>query len=159
MNPHSEIWAPIPGTQGLYAASTQGRIRSVDHITRGRFGNTARFHGQERSPSIKKNRPRSRVVTFYNGRKTHSTVGWARAVLSAFDPNLPPRKNIIFRNGNHQDFRLANLTYHGQQPIPPPQHRINQCPKGHNMVYPHIVIDITTRRAICRTCINERSGQ
>ena len=33
MNPTTEIWKPIPAFEGLYEASSSGRIRSLDRIT------------------------------------------------------------------------------------------------------------------------------
>ena len=33
MKPTTEIWKPIPAFEGLYEASSSGRIRSLDRIT------------------------------------------------------------------------------------------------------------------------------
>lgn len=37
-----EIWKPIPNYEGLYEASSHGRIRSVNRIIEGRWGATRR---------------------------------------------------------------------------------------------------------------------
>lgn len=37
-----EIWKAIPGYEGIYEASSEGRIRSVDRISKGRWGYATR---------------------------------------------------------------------------------------------------------------------
>lgn len=152
MNPHSEIWAPIPGTRGKYAASTHGRIRSLDHIINRSDGMRRRFYGQIMNPTRHARRPNQLYVSISKGRGNQQAIAVHRLVLAAFDPNFPARKQVRHIDGNPHNNTLRNLTYNGQLPIPYPRERVMKCPQGHKMRYPHIIIDLTTGRAICRAC-------
>ena len=48
----TEIWKPIPGTNGTYEASSLGRIRSVDRAVGHRWGGTAIKRGQVLVPIV-----------------------------------------------------------------------------------------------------------
>jgi len=49
-----EIWKDIPGYEGYYQVSNLGRVRSLDRVVNGRWGNT-RFKGRVLKPFTSKN--------------------------------------------------------------------------------------------------------
>ena len=48
----NEVWKDIPGFEGLYQASNQGRIRSLDREVRHNYGGTAVKKGKIITPHI-----------------------------------------------------------------------------------------------------------
>lgn len=47
-----ETWKPIPGYEGLYEASSLGRVRSLDRVVRGRGGCARRISGKVLTPQL-----------------------------------------------------------------------------------------------------------
>lgn len=41
-----EIWEPVKGYEGMYEVSNQGRVRSLDRIVKGNWGNERTFPGK-----------------------------------------------------------------------------------------------------------------
>lgn len=94
----SEVWKPVPGYEGLYEASSLGRIRSLGNgrNVKGRilvqvFGNTEYL----------------RVCLYKN--KTKSMKSVHRLVYSAFYGPIPPGMEVNHINEDKTDNRLENL--------------------------------------------------
>lgn len=157
----SEEWRPIPGYEGLYEVSDQGRVRSLDRLVITKRGRPYPMRGQYLS--LHQRPPRyARVKLQGKGHNVH------RIVLLAFVGPLPEGHHSCHNNGNITDNRLANLRYdtvssnirdsvrHGTQR----ETRKTHCPKGHpyntsNTEY----IERANRPGIsrkCRTCNRNR---
>ena len=92
-----EVWKDIPGFEGLYQASSEGRIKSS--------GN-----GKNVKPRIlKQTNERYRRVCLYKpgGRKKPYLVH--RLVYSAFYGEIPANMEVNHINENKHDNRLSNL--------------------------------------------------
>lgn len=95
-----EKWIDIPGFEGLYQVSSEGRVKSVDHVTNGR-----KIKGTLLNP-------------FHNETHRHSVVlrkdGHAkffilsRLVLSSFEGD-PGNKICCHKDGDPNNNRLENL--------------------------------------------------
>lgn len=107
-----EIWKDIPGYEGKYQASTEGRIRSLDRKVRG----VCHFTGEEFYRTIK-----GRILKpgqyCKNGHLSvvlgHGTPGPPvhRLVMLTFVGEPPDGTEVLHKNGNPQDNRLENLRY------------------------------------------------
>ena len=126
-------WAPVPGYEGYYEVSDDGRVRSVDRVL---------TDGRRR-----KGRPmRARPVNQWG----HRTVGLSRGnkvtrvlvhhlVLSAFDQPRPEGSVARHLNGNPADNRIENLRWgtHAENMQDMVAHGTNwqtrktHCPRGH----------------------------
>jgi hypothetical protein len=110
-----EIWKPIPEYEGLYEASTLGRIRSAE----GKITSSARFPKRvwkQRiiKPKIEKRKGSNgfadeRVSLWKNGEV--KTLLVARLVAMAFMPCEFEKMTVNHINGNTQDNRIENLEW------------------------------------------------
>lgn len=96
------IWLPIPGYEGIYEASNQGDIRSVDHITdqgqisRGRVLKQIKtYHGYLQVAMCKNGKPK--------------TVRVHRQILAAFVGLSDSPVN--HKDGDKTNNQLSNLEY------------------------------------------------
>lgn len=99
----SEIWKPIPMTDGRYEASSFGRIR--------RIWTSAR---RPKSGNPLKNAPRQHGYTevrVSDCRERNFTVLAHRLIANAFHGNCPAGKEINHKNGKKSDNRPDNLEY------------------------------------------------
>lgn len=107
-----EVWKPIPGYEGLYDASSLGRIRS----TPGKVTSSARFSHRVWQSRIMKEKIHGRGnrkdarVELWNG-KEHHTLLVARLVASAFHGVPPSNMTVNHINGNSLDNRVKNLEW------------------------------------------------
>lgn len=101
-----ENWRDIPGYNGWYQISTEGRVRSY------------KAHGTgKRLDQPKELRPRLRntshgpylVVTLKPDAKTHRTHTMTRLMAETWLKNLPPDYIIYLKNGNPADVSLSNM--------------------------------------------------
>lgn len=130
----TERWNPIPGYPG-YEASSEGRVRSVDRMVRGR-------HGKRFQPGIVlKQRQRAsghyRVNLSIDG--VHKTVHVHQLVMRAFAGLPPEGMEVCHNDGDPTNNAVTNLRYdtasgnfqdrilHGVNPLA----RRSHCPKGH----------------------------
>lgn len=100
-----ETWKPVPGYEGLYEVSDQGRVRSLDRVVpngspggrliQGQPLKTAPAWGGYRRVCLPKNK--SFLV--------HCLVA------AAFLGPRPDKHDVRHLNGNRTDNRLANLAY------------------------------------------------
>lgn len=132
-----ERWLPIPGWEGLYEASDQGRVRSVDRILRLRNGQQRRYKGRVlRICPRAGNAYRSVGLSSPNGDVKYEVH---RLIILTFEGPCPLGMEVRHLDGNADNSALANLAYgtrgengrdkreHGTD------HNVNKthCPSGH----------------------------
>ena len=106
-----ESWQPVPGYEGLYEVSDQGRVRSLDRVLsfEGRWGTTTR-------------QVKGRVLRPGPGRAdrlqvnlSKENVSWVvpihKLVTLVFIGPRPEGHDIDHINGDFRDNRLVNLEY------------------------------------------------
>ena len=134
-----ERWNVIHGWEGMYEASTEGRIRSIDRLdSRGR-----RARGRILQQGTV-GRGYKTVVLCRNGKTRHFRV--SRLVLTAFC-GLPTKGHVArHKNDVPDDNRLVNLQWgtasenmrdqvqNGRNY----QSRKTECPRGHSLVEPNL---------------------
>ena len=126
-----EEWRPVVGYEGLYEASSKGRVRSLDRADcRGRI-----IRGR-----ILKHRPlpngRPRVSLSRNG-VTKDAYPY-RLVLEAFVGPCPPGMEALHWDDDHDNNRLENLRWGTRAENMADMSRngggnagLTHCPKGH----------------------------
>ena len=100
----SELWRPIPGYDGIYEASDQGRVRSWRN---GRWG---RNHW----PKVLKTSGNGRgyeQLTLVRPDGKHQKTTVHACVAAAFLGPRPEGDEVCHQDGNGMDSRLANLRY------------------------------------------------
>lgn len=106
----NEVWRDIPGHEGKYQASDQGRIRSLTRaITqKGRWGQsfTRVIKGRILRPGAQASGHLSVMLGHKeNGSQVHQLIA------KTFIGPQPPRTDVRHLNGNPKDNRLENLCY------------------------------------------------
>lgn len=104
----TERWAPVPGYEGYYEVSDQGRVRSLDRVVPGgRWGSHRRRGVLMACRPDQKGYPQ--VLLRRSGtdrcRKVHLLV------LEAFVGPCPEGMEACHANDEHGDARLANLRW------------------------------------------------
>lgn len=107
-----EIWKDIPGYEGRYQASTEGRIRSVDRVVYSRSRTTRlpfarKIKGQILRPG---RYCKAGHVSVILGRKT-SGLPVHQLIMRTFVGEPPAGQEVRHKNGIPADNRLANLEY------------------------------------------------
>ena len=104
-----EVWKPVPGYEGLYEVSDQGRVRSLDRdITqKSRWGTwfTLRKKGKLLRPGRMPQGHQSVALGRRNSQCVH------KLVLMAFVGPAPDRHECCHNNGDPSDNRLENLRW------------------------------------------------
>lgn len=143
-----ERWLPVPGYEGLYEVSDEGRVRS------------SRRRGNLLSPKVT-DRGHLTVTLSRGGMRSIRRVH--RMVLEAFVGPCPDGLEGCHGNGVPNDNRLANLRWdtrsnnsldavmHGVHP----QSRKHECKKGHPYSLENTKWE--GRRRQCRTCARDSS--
>jgi hypothetical protein len=107
-----EQWRAIPDWEGIYEASTYGRVRSLDRTVTVRYRSgredQRRVAGKILTPTTKSNGYQL-VQLYEGGAKTWAHV--QHLVLRAFVGDAPPGCEAGHRNGIPDDNRLSNLRY------------------------------------------------
>ena len=108
-----EKWLDVPGYEGRYKVSDQGRVRSVERFTRciNKFGTEyyQPVHGRILTSGCSF-RGRYQAVTIYK-KKQQKRVTIHRLVLAAFVGPCPYGLEGSHLNGNDHDNRLSNLVW------------------------------------------------
>ncbi len=140
-----EVWRPVPGYEGLYEVSDQGRVRSLPRErTAGRI--------------LKPNRSNTGYLTVNLYKGGDHTVTVHSLVAAAFIGTRPAGMQVRHLNGDRLDPRRVNLAYGTatQNTIDSVVHgthfeaRRTACPKGH--LYTEANIRRTPSRPNARYC-------
>ena len=99
-----ENWKPVVGYEGLYEVSDQGRVRSVDRITR----DGRRWKGRVLSTN-KVSTGYLRAVLSVDGKYNHVYVH--RLVADAFVPNPQGKLEVNHKDGNKKNNVASNLEW------------------------------------------------
>lgn len=101
----TEIWKPIPGYEGRYEVSNQGRVRSLDRTVPGKDGRVTFFKGRELQPWVSNG---GHLVVGL-GRNRREYVH--RLVLFAFVGPCPAGMEACHINDCPADNRVVNLRW------------------------------------------------
>lgn len=103
----AEVWKDIPGYEGKYQASDQGRIRSIDRYVKCARGANRLMRGRVLKPAASKYDPHLSVVLGKG--KPGSAVH--KLVALAFLGPRPKGQDIRHLDGNPKNNSLENLAY------------------------------------------------
>lgn len=106
-----EVWKAIPDFEGLYEASSLGRIRSLDRMVTGKNGVTKRFSGRVIA-EVPMNAGYVTVALSKDGNPVRYLVH--RLVAFTFIPNPDERPEVNHKNGVKSDNRIDNLEWMGR---------------------------------------------
>lgn len=97
----SEVWKAVPGYEGYYEVSDQGRVRSVKRVVEFKDGRVAHYRSRVLSPALSKNY--CYYMVMLNRNNVGKKIAIHRLVALAFVPN-PNGYNVI----NHKDENPLN---------------------------------------------------
>ena len=152
-----EIWKPVPGYEGSYEVSDQGRVRSLAQTT---------SDGRRLKAKILTGRPQKSghlSVSLTSGGINRNALVH-RLVLIAFIGQPPTGMHSLHIDGDPANNRLPNLRWgtpsensldavrHGVHP----QARKSHCSNGHEFTTENTRVDSRNFRA-CRECERLRS--
>lgn len=160
MNPSvelQEVWRAVPGWEGVYEASSFGRIRSLGRIVQ-RGGRDMRVREKILAPNVHHS-GYLRVNLSHNGRRSEQLVHWI--VAATFHGERPLGMEIRHLDGDQTNNAAANLRYgtsrenkndikdHGTHAMRARTH----CPFGHPLVGSNLVKSEARRgHRKCRAC-------
>lgn len=102
-----ETWKDIPGYEGYYQASSEGRIKSIDRVVDHELNGPTKYRGQLLSTKIS-NTGYLMVGLTVKGKSKNLTVH--RLVAYAF-LGADPKMTVNHKNGIRTDNRINNLEY------------------------------------------------
>jgi hypothetical protein len=152
-------WKPIPGYEGYYEASDDGRIRSLDRVTR----RGHKLKGRELSLRIDANGYRHAML-HRDGQKRGMPAH--QAVLYAFVGPRPDGMETRHLDGNPSNNHLSNLTWgtkaeNAQDILRHGMHanaNKTECPAGHAYTPENTLMHPRGCR-ICRECKRTRDRE
>ena len=108
----NELWKPVPGWEGLYEVSDQGRVRSVQRtVIRYHLGTRVEQPVKARLLKLCLNSSGYICVNFWRKGKQHMQRVH-RLVALAFLGEPPPGKPwVLHGRGGHRDNRVSNLSW------------------------------------------------
>lgn len=153
-----ELWRPVPGYEGAYEVSSQGRVRSLERLdSRGH-----KRRGKLLSAGSSGREGRLTVSLADNGAmRTH----WVhQIVLMAFVGPRPAGMEACHWNGDPRDNRVENLRWgtRRENTLDRVRHgthnkvRVTHCPQGHEYTPENTYMHPRGSR-ICRECGRERN--
>lgn len=107
----AEIWKPVVGWEGLYEASSFGRVRSLDRIvqgTRGGVACTIRFRGKLLKHTLAEGKYPQISLSKDNVMKR---VDVHRLICRTFHGEPMPGQEAAHQNGVRNDCRASNLRW------------------------------------------------
>ena len=104
----AEVWKPIPGYEGLYEVSDQGRVRSLDRCCLGKDGRNEFHSGRILKPWMSTGGYQT-VGLRIDGLTKRITVH--RLVASTFLGPKPTGMDVMHLDGNRQNNAAENLRY------------------------------------------------
>lgn len=108
IHPTQENWRAIPGFEGLYQVSDQGRVRSLDRMRLNKVSGTARIKG--RMLKIRTNKDGYQQVGLYKNGKQRMSYVHAIVCLAFYGPR-PLGAEVCHNDGNPSNNHLSNLRY------------------------------------------------
>lgn len=111
-----ELWKDIPGYEGRYQASTEGRIRSVDHVESCVPKDGKKPYTRTRKGQVLKACPGSNGYLYVGLRKEQSVENSTfcpvfHLIAKTFLGERPKGANICHADGDKSNNRLENLRY------------------------------------------------
>lgn len=150
-----EQWQPVPGFQGHYEVSDQGRIRSVDRVIRTRAGVTKPARGLVLRPQ-RDSQGYQYVTVCVDGQRFTRFVH--RLIAEAFHGPCPDGLEVRHLDGDNQNNVIGNLAYgtHRENELDKRAHGIHHntakshCPRGHEYTPENTYVE--PRRGTGRRC-------
>jgi hypothetical protein len=107
--PHKETWLPIPGYEGIYEASDQGRIRSLDRFVNHGLGNASRKIKGKILKCSPANHGYPAVNLYKDGKASFLCVH--RLIALTFMGSCPDGHEVAHNDGNRLNPKASNLRY------------------------------------------------
>lgn len=156
-----EAWKAIPGYEGLYEVSDQGRVRSLDREYVRSDGVATRRRGRTLKPVVNTN-GRHQVYLCIPGSKQKPCLVH-RLVLEAFVGPCPEGMEACHYNDTFTDNRLCNLRWDTREANTADRIRNGvsfglpkaHCPKGHPYDDVNTYVNPNTGGRLCRECSRE----
>ena len=104
----NEEWKAVPGYEGLYQVSDQGRVRSLDRKVTDKSGRVMSFKGTDLK-QIKDHKGRLCVNLRKNNTPKRMFVHYVVALT--FIGERPEGYHVCHINGDHTDNKLTNIRY------------------------------------------------
>ena len=107
-----EQWKPIPGYEGLYEVSDEGKVRSLNRVVTVKRGGSPGFSMQLQGKElICDTNPEGYKTAHLSKKGKVKTIKVARLVLQAFIGPCPEGMETRHKDGNNQNDSLKNLTW------------------------------------------------
>lgn len=150
-----EIWRDIPGYEGLYQASSLGRIKSLDRKQSDKFGKIYNYKSKILKPRAGKGDGRLAVVLSKNGVTKGFNVH--SLIAESFLGTRPEGYFICHCDGNNQNNNIENLRYDtsSQNGIDIYRHG-GKAPLG--VLTPEDVVEIRNKK-VATKCTNRKLAE
>lgn len=149
-----EQWKPVPGWEGRYSVSDQGRVRSEDQVITTKAGVRKPHRGRILRPRLGSGR-----FSVQLGKNNSQLIH--RLVMLAFVGPCPDGMEVCHQNGDPTDNRLSNLRYDDHsgnmydRGLHGTDHQRNKthCKRGHILNWPNLVPSTWSRGYRWRGCL------
>ena len=158
-----ERWSPVPGYDGLYEVSDQGRVKSLDRIVRSRWGTDKPLRGRILQQS---SQGRYLVVTLYREGKPKMFMVHHLVLLAFIGPRPDGLQGLHFdddaSNNSLGNLRWGTPADNMHDCIRNGNHwkvNITHCPRGHEYTDENTYLIPATGHRMCRTCTLEKGAE